>query len=998
MTAKQTATIEMHIVTSLGLHAGIDAVAITNAFQLHIDNSLVKRIHVLTETPLAELFSKFSILENSKFYCFQFENRPSFADLFHHCSYLDGDGNIIAAIMNADVSFSSEVDIVKCNIALSAAKFRGNLAILSITRRDKIGESFLLNLYDESGLPNYISSDCWVFSPPLLLADIGFIRMGDMNCDLILNYELTKSQHVVLNPCLDIKILHHEGINKGIDYYKNKNVASKDDDNWHYISRCNVPYVSYGIAWNNSAWINVGYMPLPKNNAVKTIYVFIESTLERPEEQELIIALDVISKTSHCDLMIVSESIGDLDLNFIKKIGTISNQIYLTPVESIKSTLVNLISGKSPYHNSISLIRNISLLTPLLISEFDAIIFDCQNPIAGNRIHQLPVGYPYLETYVKARFGVTSANSIIRFPDVFALKANCTLITSLYKSEDFIDGFTKNIQQLINYEYLFHIILFSKLSAIESAAIQRWHYSNENLILVWYKEDPGLYECWNAGIRIAPTDYLSNANVDDLRHPYQVQALLETLRSRKDVAVVASAIVGFEKYGSVLSDIDCSHPWYADQGGDFGMTDLAKLTRDESGKLALSPHNLPHCMPVWRRSIHENYGYFDEKRFGTFADWAFWLKVTKGGEKGYLDNRPLSYYYINLESHNRRGEKLLEYHRAIENEFIADFYFSEKEPFPRKLNLTGLNQSFGQHRNSFNMLIESLHPLHLGADGIEFIPFIERYFVWGNDDGEAASSNPRPLKKSWVGVLHVPFDAPKWFEYGVSPETIFSTTLWKESVPYCKGIICLTEDLRQDLGCWYPHLPSLFVKFPTTFDVVTFNFNAYLSSPKLVQAGDWLRQLQFIYKINAPGHKKIFLKKSCTDAFLQREIDTFGDIRNDTVTTLDFVSNDEYDELLSSSVVVAWLYGASANNIIIECIARRTPILINPLPSVVEYLGVDYPLYMDDVISANAIVNDIAKVKAAHVYLENRSYLRDSLTYKAWLNSIANSSFYKNLN
>ena len=51
---------------------------------------------------------------------------------------------------------------------------------------------------------------------------------------------------------------------------------------------------------------------------------------------------------------------------------------------------------------------------------------------------------------------------------------------------------------------------------------------------------------------------------------------------------------------------------------------------------------------------------------------------------------------------------------------------------------------------------------------------------------------------------------------------------------------------------------------------------------------------------------------------------------------------------LSSSVVLCLLYATAANNVVIECIARATPILVNPLAAVVEYLGPDYPLYACD--------------------------------------------------
>ena len=39
------------------------------------------------------------------------------------------------------------------------------------------------------------------------------------------------------------------------------------------------------------------------------------------------------------------------------------------------------------------------------------------------------------------------------------------------------------------------------------------------------------------------------------------------------------------------------------------------------------------------------------------------------------------------------------------------------------------------------------------------------------------------------------------------------------------------------------------------------------------------------------------------------------------------------------------MYTCSASNSIIESIARATPILVNPIPPAIEYLGPEYPFY-----------------------------------------------------
>ena len=54
---------------------------------------------------------------------------------------------------------------------------------------------------------------------------------------------------------------------------------------------------------------------------------------------------------------------------------------------------------------------------------------------------------------------------------------------------------------------------------------------------------------------------------------------------------------------------------------------------------------------------------------------------------------------------------------------------------------------------------------------------------------------------------------------------------------------------------------------------------------------------------------------------------------------------EEYDELLSKNIVFVDLFDAAANNTVIECIIRNTPIIVNKIEGVIDYLGEDYPLY-----------------------------------------------------
>ena len=82
--------------------------------------------------------------------------------------------------------------------------------------------------------------------------------------------------------------------------------------------------------------------------------------------------------------------------------------------------------------------------------------------------------------------------------------------------------------------------------------------------------------------------------------------------------------------------------------------------------------------------------------------------------------------------------------------------------------------------------------------------------------------------------------------------------------------------------------------------------------------------------------------------------------------------------MLTSGIVFLDLYDSSANNAVIECIARNTPLLVNKHPAVVEYCGEDYPLYFDNLDHASDMLHDRELIISAHEYFKNMD--------KSWLN------------
>lgn len=108
-----------------------------------------------------------------------------------------------------------------------------------------------------------------------------------------------------------------------------------------------------------------------------------------------------------------------------------------------------------------------------------------------------------------------------------------------------------------------------------------------------------------------------------------------------------------------------------------------------------------------------------------------------------------------------------------------------------------------------------------------------------------------------------------------------------------------------------------------------------------------------------------------------------------------YISGRAYDQLLSSNVAFVHLYDSSANNAIIECIVRNTPILVNPLPAVREYLGDGYPFYFESLEEAAEKLRSNELIARTHEYLTKQP--KERFSQESFRTSLMTSSIYASL-
>jgi hypothetical protein len=148
----------------------------------------------------------------------------------------------------------------------------------------------------------------------------------------------------------------------------------------------------------------------------------------------------------------------------------------------------------------------------------------------------------------------------------------------------------------------------------------------------------------------------------------------------------------------------------------------------------------------------------------------------------------------------------------------------------------------------------------------------------------------------------------------------------------------------------------------------------------IIQIGQQLRIFKTFLNLQFKTHNKLW---TCNDIYtvlknlnneLNIKLDNNNEL-NDYLKNYNVVykklDNKDYDELITKNIIFVHLYDASANNTLLEAIVYKVPIVINKHDAIIEYLGIDYPLYYNDISEIDDnFIND-EKIISAYNYLYN---------------------------
>ncbi|MFZ1985883.1 MAG: tetratricopeptide repeat protein [Desulfatitalea sp.] len=186
-------------------------------------------------------------------------------------------------------------------------------------------------------------------------------------------------------------------------------------------------------------------------------------------------------------------------------------------------------------------------------------------------------------------------------------------IVSTYNSERFIRGCLEDLLAQTLADRMEIIVIDSASEQNEGEVVREFAARHHRIKYLRTPNRESLYAAWNRGIKLAQGKYVTNANTDDRHRPDAFEKMVAVLEAEPQTALVYADVIKTATPNQSLA----------------ACTPIGVLSWFDWRRERLLTHGcFMGPQPMWRRSVHAVFGFFDE-RMTVSADYEFWLRISQ---------------------------------------------------------------------------------------------------------------------------------------------------------------------------------------------------------------------------------------------------------------------------------------------------------------------------------------------------------------------------------
>ena len=211
-------------------------------------------------------------------------------------------------------------------------------------------------------------------------------------------------------------------------------------------------------------------------------------------------------------------------------------------------------------------------------------------------------------------------------------------IVSTYNAERFLRGKLEDLEAQSIAPLLEIIVIDSGSPQNERSIVEEFQGRYPNIRYLRTEQRETVYQAWNRGIRMATGEFVTNANTDDRLRRDALETLAGALKEHPECVLAYPDMRITQQENATF---EAHRP--------LGFRDWPPFDR-----LSLMELCCVGPFPLWRRSLHEEIGYFDE-RYRSIADYDFWLRAALKHDFIHVPEF-LGLYWLSEETVSRKGD------------------------------------------------------------------------------------------------------------------------------------------------------------------------------------------------------------------------------------------------------------------------------------------------------------------------------------------------------
>jgi len=265
-------------------------------------------------------------------------------------------------------------------------------------------------------------------------------------------------------------------------------------------------------------------------------------------------------------------------------------------------------------------------------------------------------------TLLNKWFDLIEGNEVDYFNKVELPKV--TVFCPLYAGERYIENFLKSIKNQTIFDQCELIIIDANSPENEEKHIREFMKTNKNVIYKKLDYRATVMKTENMALKMATGEFFAQACVDDRHSPRYLEILAKHLYYSTGIDLVYADCYQTTVPNETFENNTAQDNLYEHSKNKFSRENMIKC--------------LPGPMPMWKKSIHEKAGYFNDE-LAHAGDWEMFLRMVKTGSKFKKVNIPLGLYYYNSEGLSTSPE-----HAPRRFQEESEVFFKYKEIFGQR--------------------------------------------------------------------------------------------------------------------------------------------------------------------------------------------------------------------------------------------------------------------------------------------------------------------------